>query len=124
MERQSFLDQVYSFRRAGKSIRAIAAELQVPPSRVQRAIKSVDQRITPSVPQSVQFKPKDGTFVGRQQQLGILNTALDDALSGQGRIALLAGEPGIGRTRTAQELSAYAGQRGALVLWGRCYEKS
>ena len=36
---------------------------------------------------------------------------------------MLAGEPGIGKTRTAQELATYAGLRGAHVLWGRCHEE-
>ena len=35
----------------------------------------------------------------------------------------MSGEPGIGKTRTAQELATYAGLRGAQVLWGRCYEE-
>ena len=35
---------------------------------------------------------------------------------------MLVGEPGIGKTRTAQELATYAERRGAQVLWGRCYE--
>ena len=35
---------------------------------------------------------------------------------------LLAGEPGIGKTRLAEELAAQASARGALVLWGRCWE--
>ncbi len=36
---------------------------------------------------------------------------------------MLVGEPGIGKTRTSQELAAYADHRGAQVLWGRCYEE-
>ena len=35
----------------------------------------------------------------------------------------LVGEPGIGKTRTSQELATYAGLRGVKVLWGRCYEE-
>ena len=35
---------------------------------------------------------------------------------------LLAGEPGIGKTRLAEELAAVAAARGVLVLWGRCWE--
>ena len=35
---------------------------------------------------------------------------------------LLAGEPGIGKTRLAQETSAYAEERGFLVATGRCYQ--
>jgi predicted ATPase/DNA-binding CsgD family transcriptional regulator len=64
-----------------------------------------------------------GVFVGRQREMGELQAALADALSGHGRLVMLVGEPGIGKTRTAQELAAVAGQRGAQVLWGWCYEE-
>ena len=47
-------------------------------------------------------------FVGRQQEMVALETALTDAFSGQGRLAMLAGEPGIGKTRVAQELAYHA----------------
>jgi tetratricopeptide (TPR) repeat protein len=63
-----------------------------------------------------------GVFVGRDQELGHLRSAFDDSLSGRGRILMLVGEPGIGKTRTAEELATYARLRGAQVLWGRCCE--
>ena len=63
-----------------------------------------------------------GVFVGRQREMGELKAALEDALSGRGRLVTLVGEPGIGKTRTAQELVTYAGLRSAQVLWGRCHE--
>ena len=63
-----------------------------------------------------------GVFVGRQREMGELKAALEDALSGRGRLVTLVGEPGIGKTRTAQELATYARMRGAQVLWGRCHE--
>ncbi len=52
-----------------------------------------------------------------------MKACLEDALSGRGRLVTLVGEPGIGKSRTAQELATYAGLRGAQVLWGRCYEQ-
>jgi MoxR-like ATPase len=52
-----------------------------------------------------------GVFVGRQKEMGELKAALEDALSGRGRMVTLVGEPGIGKTRTAQELVTYAGLR-------------
>ena len=64
-----------------------------------------------------------GVFVGRQQEMGELKACLEDSLSGRGRMVTLVGEPGIGKSRTAQELATYAGLRGAQVLWGRCYEE-
>jgi DNA-binding CsgD family transcriptional regulator/tetratricopeptide (TPR) repeat protein len=63
------------------------------------------------------------TFVGRQREMGKLKGVLEDALSGQGQLLMLVGEPGIGKTRTAQELAAYAETRGAQILWGWCYEE-
>ena len=60
--------------------------------------------------------------MGRYPELKKLKTALEDALSGQGRMVMLAGEAGIGKTRISHELADYARQKEALVLWGRCYE--
>jgi tetratricopeptide (TPR) repeat protein len=61
-------------------------------------------------------------WVGRDAEIVELRAALDDALSGHTRLVLLAGEPGIGKTRTVEEFGTYAQLRGADVLWGRCYE--
>ena len=61
-------------------------------------------------------------FIGRQQEMAVLASALDDALSGRGRLVMLDGEPGIGKTRLAQELASRAESLGAVVLWGWCYE--
>ena len=63
-------------------------------------------------------------FVGRQREMAQLEAALEDALGGQGRLVMLVGEPGIGKTRTAQELALLAEPRGTQVLWGRCYEEA
>jgi Cdc6-like AAA superfamily ATPase len=65
---------------------------------------------------------RSGVFIGRQQEMGKLKAILEDAFSGQGRLVMLAGEPGIGKTRTAQELASRAEASGARVLWGWCYE--
>lgn len=61
-------------------------------------------------------------FVGRQTELSGLTAALADAIAGQGGLALVAGEPGIGKTRFAEELATEAQRCGAVVFWGRCYE--
>jgi DNA-binding CsgD family transcriptional regulator len=63
-------------------------------------------------------------FVGRQRELELLRGAFDEACEGHGRIVMLAGEPGIGKTRTAQELAGNAAGREAAVLWGRCHEEA
>ena len=61
-------------------------------------------------------------FVGRERELAELVGGLDGAVAGRGRLFLLAGEPGIGKSRLAEELIAQASARGALVLVGRCWE--
>ncbi len=59
-------------------------------------------------------------LVGREPEMARLVGALDDAARGRGGLALIGGEPGIGKTRLAEELVAHAHLRGARVLWGRC----
>mgnify|MGYP003722460675 FL=1 len=55
--------------------------------------------------------------------MGELRAALKESFAGHGRIVMLMGEPGIGKTRTAEELASHAETQGAQVLWGRCYEE-
>jgi DNA-binding CsgD family transcriptional regulator len=61
-------------------------------------------------------------FVGREAELAALTADLDAAAGGRGGVVLVAGEPGIGKTRLVEELAAQATVCGALVLWGRCWE--
>ncbi|MDJ0865056.1 MAG: AAA family ATPase [Myxococcota bacterium] len=61
-------------------------------------------------------------LVCRERELGLARDALLGAMAGRGRVLLLAGEPGIGKTRLAEEIAALAAERGAAVHWGRCYE--
>jgi class 3 adenylate cyclase len=63
-----------------------------------------------------------GVFVGRERELERLREAVDASLAGRGSLQLLVGEPGIGKTRAAEELATYARVSGARVYWGRCRE--
>lgn len=62
-------------------------------------------------------------FVGRSSEIARLTSALDDALENRGRLVMLAGEPGIGKTRITQHLASQAEAQGAAVLWGWSYEE-
>ena len=57
-------------------------------------------------------------MVGRQVELAALVEHLNEALGGAPRIVVCAGEPGIGKTRLAEELMSVARQRGAVCSWG------
>jgi class 3 adenylate cyclase len=61
-------------------------------------------------------------FVGRVAQIKRLKAKLDEAFNGRGAVVMLRGEPGIGKTRTLEEFSDHARQRGAVVLRGACYD--
>jgi DNA-binding winged helix-turn-helix (wHTH) protein/tetratricopeptide (TPR) repeat protein len=64
-----------------------------------------------------------GDFVGRADIQGAVAGALASARAGDGRLVLLAGEAGMGKTRTAQEIAARARASGARVLTGWCLEE-
>jgi hypothetical protein len=73
-----------------------------------------DQHQLPSAPGAL--------FVGRKRELALLRACLAEASAGQGRLVLVSGEPGIGKTRLAEDLAHYAAAQGAAVRWGRCWE--
>ena len=60
--------------------------------------------------------------VGREAELAVLARRLAAAREGRGSVCLLAGEPGIGKTRLATEASALARRHGFQVLTGHCDE--
>jgi class 3 adenylate cyclase/tetratricopeptide (TPR) repeat protein len=83
---------------------------------------------TPTAEQRIPLPPavvgtETGAFVGREDARARLDAHWRDVLEGQRRVVLLAGEPGIGKTRLAAEFSRAAHDDGAAVLAGRCYEE-
>jgi DNA-binding winged helix-turn-helix (wHTH) protein/tetratricopeptide (TPR) repeat protein len=76
----------------------------------------------PAAPAEPAAPAPSSVFVGRTRTLERLERALESACAGRGRLVLLAGEPGIGKTRTAEEIARSARERGAQVLVGRCFE--
>jgi tetratricopeptide (TPR) repeat protein/archaellum biogenesis ATPase FlaH len=61
-------------------------------------------------------------FVGRESELKQLQSAFDGAISGQGALMMVTGEPGIGKTSLCEQLSTYVTLRGGRTLVGHCYE--
>jgi len=93
---------------------------------VERLVEALEAHTQDRLADTVFVEPSQltsSTFVGRDREMGELYKALEETLAGQGRLVMLVGEPGIGKTRTAQELASRAERRGAQVLWGRCYEE-
>ncbi len=61
-------------------------------------------------------------LVGRNHEIEALDGILEAAASGRGALRLLAGEPGIGKTRLADEMVLRATAKGFLASWGRAWE--
>jgi DNA-binding winged helix-turn-helix (wHTH) protein len=66
--------------------------------------------------------PGRNAFVGREDVLDVLDESLTDLAAGQGRLVLLVGGPGLGKTRTLEELAQRAVQKGVEAWLGRCLE--
>ncbi|MDQ3954166.1 MAG: AAA family ATPase, partial [Actinomycetota bacterium] len=67
-------------------------------------------------------KSRKTAFVGREKERAELSRALDELKSGTGGLVLIGGEPGVGKTRLAEETAAEAVRRDFRTLIGRCYD--
>jgi hypothetical protein len=62
-------------------------------------------------------------FVGREAERALLNRSLAQARQGVGRVVMITGPAGVGKTRMAAEVAAQAAREGVLTLVGRCYDR-
>ena len=91
-------------------------------------VREADSRSVPASPASPasrtagSARSSRSTFVGREPEMAALSAAFDRAGGGVPQMVLLAGEAGIGKTRTAEEFSFRARAWDATVLVGRCRE--
>jgi DNA-binding winged helix-turn-helix (wHTH) protein/tetratricopeptide (TPR) repeat protein len=111
---------VSAARAALGDARGRSGMIQTVHGRGYRFVASVEERLA-----SEEARPDVAEvrlFVGRDDVMDELASQLGDCFAGRGRVALLVGEPGIGKTCTAFELVAEARRRGALVLEGHATE--
>ena len=108
-------------------VRTLSRELGVPPLRETTQLYEAINRgsFAPPAPAAALATPGErppSPFVGRAADLRALRAAYD-GMSGDGRVALIEGEAGIGKTRLAEELLTELRREGAQVLVGRAYEE-
>jgi DNA-binding SARP family transcriptional activator len=110
--------------------RTLLSDLGIEPSRalheLERAILAQEPALESSTsrPATVEAVARPGRsasspLMGREEELALLAAGLDDALAGRGRLFLIVGEGGAGKTRLADEVASVAKQRGVSILWGR-----
>ena len=107
--------------------RALLAELGIEPGRALRELEHAILAQVPALdvgprrPQAVQRPGRAAAspLEGRMEELGLLEAGLDDALAGRGRLFVVVGDAGTGKTRLADELASTAKGRGTRILWGR-----
>ena len=88
------------------------------------ADESIPGRV-PDLPQVLAVNMREASFVARYADLEQLQTAWKEtATSGKRSIMLIAGDPGIGKTRLAAELARRVHADGHVVLFGRCDEEA
>lgn len=110
--------------------RVLVEELGIEPGRelreLEQAILTHDASLEPPPTSEPAAKPSPdpgrGVFVGREPELAELQSGLQSTVAGHGRLYLLGGGPGIGKSRLAEELAIQARDGGACVLVGRCWE--
>jgi len=64
----------------------------------------------------------EGPLIGREGELAQLRRALDEVRGGLGRVVVIVGEAGVGKSSLVTVVGADARERGARLLLGRCYE--
>jgi DNA-binding SARP family transcriptional activator len=103
---------------------ALTDQLGIEPSpelrALQQAILRQDAALT--LGPAIEAEAPSRAFVGRESELDALRAGMDEASRGQGRLFLVVGEPGIGKSRLAEEALRVANHRGARILVGRCWE--
>ncbi len=102
-------------------------ELGVDPSPVTRAVyqrvlmSDADPPGRPPTPASSSPAVGGTALVGRQVEWQALQQAWRRSAAGHVQVALISGEAGIGKTRLAEELLAWAERQGAETAAARCY---
>ena len=105
--------------------RTLLDELGIEPGRalqeLERAILAQDASLeTAPAPRPAAPGRRAATpVVGRDQELALLEAGLEDALAGRGRLFVVAGGAGSGKTRLGDEIASRAKAGGARILWGR-----
>ncbi len=107
------------------TLELLAEALDLPPAerrRWEQARRPLLRQVAPATNAQLALPPLPRAVVGRARERELLQTYLEAAVAGHGRVVLLSGEAGIGKTTLVGLLSRQALECDALVLLGHCYD--
>ena len=88
-----------------------------------RLDEKIDELIVPSPLDPERILQAE--LVGREEETSLMRRAFKQVQNGQRRVVFISGEPGIGKTRIAQDFTHWCEElQQATILWGYCYEMS
>jgi predicted ATPase/DNA-binding winged helix-turn-helix (wHTH) protein len=122
-----FVDSETSINTAVRKVRRALCDNPEAPRFVAtvpaRGYRFVAEIRGPKISRAEQFRARPpGAMVGRERELASILSGLDDAASRRGRLFLISGEPGVGKTRLADEVAAVADAKRMALLAGHCSE--
>jgi predicted ATPase len=98
-----------------RSARAVMLRLE--------GFEETDLEVGSSLPATGLERLARGRMIGRQAELQVARGLWQHTVSGQGKILLISGEAGIGKTRLVQEIMTHARISGGQVYTGESYEE-
>jgi DNA-binding SARP family transcriptional activator len=107
--------------------RVLLSELGIEPGRrlreLEHAILAQDPGLDVSRgrPEARPGRAAAEPLEGRDGELALLEAGLADALAGRGRLFVVVGDAGAGKSRLADALASTAKQRGTQIFWGRAW---
>jgi class 3 adenylate cyclase/tetratricopeptide (TPR) repeat protein len=117
--------------RGPASFKGIAAPVRVIQVMLEETPELIPMPVTDASPSTLEEAPvavgnflwarPEHRLVARTAEMSKLLVALEEVQRGAGRLVMLVGEPGVGKTRLAQEVSLVARERGFGIITGRCY---
>src|SRR5215217_1590511 len=101
-----------------------ASEVAAALKRYRERLRDGDRSLTLALTRTLRMsRPALPTFVGRSKELAELQQQLNHAVAGECQFVVVAGEPGIGKTRLLDEIGNLAKARKIRVLHGRFVEQ-
>ncbi len=118
-------DRASALRAYHQCMRTLRREMGVDPGAATRELFEQTLRETGTAGKLASSPPSgvlsSQVMVGRQHERAQLESCWNGMARGGSGVAILLGEPGIGKSRLAEEFRFWCASRGASVAWGRCF---